>query len=181
MTKHLDAKGIYSYTLFMESNAATTHENPAATNAGHNADRLAHAKNFADKLNESRLWKTKISYQKRWTMHRRAQKSVEIQITKPWRHATSPKTMAGKNRSRLNAVRKNPATCAMNHALSLNGRFLRTMNLLIRLRECRHTDANILNAHCARLGIYATRALMAALLLHRNDFPPVDKISCVTS
>jgi len=66
-------------------------------------DRLSVAKNFANELNDSRLWKIKISYQKRWTKHRRAQKAMEIQTTRPWLRATGPKTAAGKRRAARNA------------------------------------------------------------------------------
>lgn len=84
-------------------------------------DRLSTAKKFADQLNDSRLWKIKISYQKRWTKHRRARKSVEIQYTKPWLRSSGRKPDIAKNYAR--------------HALRLQTRFIQRVNLLARCRK----------------------------------------------
>jgi len=141
---------------------------------GRESDRLTHAKNFANELNESRLWKIKISYQKRWTHHRRAQKRVEIQITKPWNRSTGPKTHAGKARTRLNALRHDPADQAIKHALRLHQLFLRSIHTLISMRKGHHPDVEAQQARCSRLGIAANHILMSALLLsgHTKLFPP---------
>ena len=133
-------------------------------------DRLTHAKNFAHELNESRLWKIKISYQKRWTSHRRTRKSIEIQLTKPWQHSTGPKTAAGKHRSSLNALHGDPALLAMSHALRAHRRFLTALNLLIRLRKHGHCGEKSFAAHCTQLGNAATHALLKALMIAGYDF-----------
>lgn len=39
----------------------------------------------------------------RWTIESRARQASLAKINRPWRHATGPKTVAGKNRSRQNA------------------------------------------------------------------------------
>lgn len=68
-------------------------------------DRLAHAKNFANELNDFRLWKIKISYQRRWTAKRRAEKADLAHQHKAFLKSTGPKTAAGKARSAANACR----------------------------------------------------------------------------
>lgn len=134
-------------------------------------DRLAAAQTFANELNEFRLWKIKISYQKRWTTHRRAKKAVEIQITKPWKHSTGPKTLAGKSRTRLNALYPDAGFHAMKDALRLHNAFLRTVRLLTRMLKNAHPDANTLAAHSHRLGLLAANAMTRALALSERDFP----------
>lgn len=133
-------------------------------------NRLAHAKNFANELNKSELWKIKISYQKRWTARRRANKAVEIQITKPWQHSTGPKTAAGKRRSSLNALRGDPELLAVKSALRVQRRFLNAVSLLIRMRKSGHPGEKSFAAQCACLGKAATHALVNALMLCGYDY-----------
>ncbi len=68
-------------------------------------DRLSHAKNFANELNESRLWKIKISYQRRNTARARAKKADLVHQHKPFLHSTGPKTAEGKARAAGNATK----------------------------------------------------------------------------
>ena len=138
-------------------------------------DRLAVAQTFANKLNESRLWKIKISYQKRWTAHRRARKAVEIQLTKPWRRSTGPKTKAGKSRARLNALNPDAGFRAMKDALRLHSAFLRTVRLLTRMLKNGHPDAKTLGVQCHHLGLLAANGLRDALSLSERDFPSAHK------
>lgn len=161
----------------MKTNAAnhtqnTTHIEP---------NRLAHAQSFANELNESRLWKIKISYQKRWTVRHRARKSVEIQLTKPWRRSTGPKTQAGKTRARLNALHPDAGYHAMKHALRVHRHFLHATKLLTRMVKGGHPDAKPYEIHCHGLGTLAANALLNALSLGGYNFMATDRISRVTS
>ncbi|HEU4838263.1 MAG TPA: HemK/PrmC family methyltransferase [Micavibrio sp.] len=62
------------------------------------ADRLSHAKLFADELSNSRLRKTKAF----WSPEKRAEKSRVIRLVRPWARSTGPKSEAGKLNSSLN-------------------------------------------------------------------------------
>jgi hypothetical protein len=99
-------------------------------------DRLSAAKNFADELNEARLWKIKISYQKRWTKHRRVQQSMKIQGVKPWHRATGPKTAAGKNRAAQNwCAGMDTLEMETRAALRAHGHFLTLLMRAHRLKD----------------------------------------------
>lgn len=72
-------------------------------------DRLAHAKNFAAKLSDSRLREMAQAYRKRWTPAHRAEKAKIIQSIKPWKRSTGPKSGpkrkgAGFRKQALNAT-----------------------------------------------------------------------------
>ncbi len=118
-------------------------------------DRLAAAEFFARELNESRLWKIRISYQKRWTKHRRTQKSLEIQRTRP--HLAR---MANQN---TRARRTGPQDILMKRALKTHGTFLRAVSTLCRLRKTDHPLAPFFAAYCNKLGAEATDDLLTAL------------------
>jgi release factor glutamine methyltransferase len=65
------------------------------------ADRLSHAKNFANELSNSRLRETR----ERWTEEKRAEKAVLIRLHTPWARSSGPKTRRGKAKSAQNALR----------------------------------------------------------------------------
>lgn len=104
-----------------------------ATPDPQNPDRLSQIIFHANELNESRLWKIKISYQKRWTKHRRNQKSLQIQSVKPWCHSTGPKSIAGKARSSFNADKGGMAQKYLIDAMKAQRRFVRAVLLHTRL------------------------------------------------
>jgi hypothetical protein len=126
-------------------------------------DRLAHAKNFANELNESRLWKIKISYQKRWTKPKRAQKAVEIQTYRPWTKSSGPKTAAGKLRSGGNADQGGRARKPMLMALASQKRFIQAVERLARARNRGETIPAEHYMAVTRMGQAASRALNLAL------------------
>ena len=130
-------------------------------------DRLSAAENFCDELNDSRLWKIKISYQKRWTHLRRTQQSVKIQCVKPWRRSTGPKTPAGKAHAASNRYAGSPLKIALDH----NGRFLTLLNRYITLRKKAPELANRMVPHLKILGLAATAGLLAALRISSQKTP----------
>lgn len=117
-------------------------------------DRLAAAEFFARELNESRLWKIRISYQKRWTKHRRTQKSLEIQRTRPHLARTA------NNNARVR--RDDVEDILMKRALKKHGAFLRAVSTLCRLRKTGHPLTPAFTLYCRALGAEATAELETA-------------------
>ena len=120
-------------------------------------DRLSHAKNFADKLSESRLREMAKAYRRRWTPAARREKSVSIQDIKPWNHATGPKSGPRAKGAGL-------AMAAMNRALKDHSRFLRLVSRLPCMNEREKT-------HCYAIGQAATLGLVTSLALFWAESP----------
>ena len=101
-------------------------------------DRLAHAKNFANELSDSRLREIKLS----WTAERRAEKATLIRRHQPWRKATGPKTEAGKARSSINAFKdrqNGPVIRLLLAWMGMQRRFLRRLERAADIVACLHS------------------------------------------
>jgi len=143
-------------------------------------DRLAAAKKFANELNDSRLWKIKISYQKRWTAHRRRQKSMEIHMTRPWLRATGPKTAAGKYAASRNAFRhcgRDRVAQILRAAMRDQKTYLRAARSYTDPRLCRPWGPRKPFLRLVSMGNLATKRLLYALFLLERDDAEEDKMS----
>lgn len=129
-------------------------------------DRLAHAKNFANELRESRLREIKAIHDRRWTSEARAAKSLSIRSVKPWTLSSGPKTAAGKGRAALNAWKGGDPSRDMKKTLSLHGRFLREVELLLKALRC-GLDVRRERDRLRLLGHVATQRLN--VLLHTGQ------------
>jgi release factor glutamine methyltransferase len=96
-----------------------TAQNPAA-------DRLSHAKLFADELSNSRLRKTKTF----WTPEKRAEKARVIRLVRPWTRSTGPKSEAGKLNSSLNGGTGRADLRRLNRWLRLQDAYRRYAELI---------------------------------------------------
>lgn len=134
-------------------------------------DRLSHALDFANELNESRLWKIKISYQKRWTRHRKTRQSVRIRLQKPWRRSTGPKTAQGKAITSRNALTGDHIDRAFFiPALQANARFLSAVNLFVSLKRRGGPVPPACNDRLVTMGLdAATRLLTALFIAHEQQ------------
>ena len=155
---------------------ATCHPEGAAATEGSlrhegTSDRFSAALNFANGLNDSRLWKIRISYQKRWTKYRKTRQSVRIRMQKPWLHATGPKTAKGKAIAAKNAMAGDSFDRAFFiPALEANARFLRAVNLAITLERNGTPMPDNLQTHLKTMAQDSTNHLLAVLLAAPTDW-----------
>lgn len=143
-----------------------TSKNPTKTTENAVPNRLSHALKFANELNESRLCKIRISYEKRWTKLKRTRQSARIHMQKPWAKSSGPKTPSGKAASSRNALTGDAFDRALFlPALKANEAFLCTVRLLIRLKRQNHPSTDDYHAQCLAMGMKATAGLLFALAI----------------
>lgn len=142
-------------------------------------DRLARAIFHANELSDSRLRKTKAAHQNRWTVSARAKKAFLIQIHRPWRYATGPKTQAGKARASQNARIHDPQEQAVmrffNRAIIENGRFLTRLNRAIAVWKVHPAIGNELFKTLRPVGQLTTLGLAQALGLAIDYYDGAEK------
>lgn len=136
-------------------------------------DRLSHALNFANELNDSRLWKIRISYEKRWTNLKRTKAKTRITLQKPWLRSTGPRSAEGKTASSRNAQKGDFFDRAVFlPALKANERFLNSVSHYLRLKRTNHRAADDFHTLCLAMAREATAGLEAALVLGHTIFLP---------